>query len=100
MSPFESTLQVSSQILLHVQLEIDDQQEFCIQGSWSPLHIWDILIVNVTSTSRVVSLDVDSPDSSTMRMVTYLVGKFVEYRVVFGDYVGTITLIPIPSMIS
>ena len=42
----------------------------------------------------------DSPDSSTMRMVTYLVGKFVEYRVVFGDYVGTITLIPIPSMIS
>lgn len=48
----------------------------CYSGSYNIFDLWNVQIVNVTGSVRVSSYTVDSPDSSSIRLVTYLLGKW------------------------
>lgn len=50
----------------------------CYSGSYNIFDLWNVQIVNVTGSVRVSSYTVDSPDSSSIRLVTYLLGKWTE----------------------
>ena len=48
----------------------------CYSGSYNIFDLWNVQIVNVTGSVRVSSYTVDSPDSSSIRLVTYLLVKW------------------------
>ena len=45
-----------------------------LQGSHSPVDMWNMLVVNITSEQGIPNYVIDSPDSSWVRLLTYLYG--------------------------
>lgn len=47
----------------------------CLDSSYRLRDIWSLRIVNITTSQELPSFTVDSPDSSSIRMITFLIGK-------------------------
>lgn len=47
----------------------------CLESSYRLSDLWSLRIVNITTSQDLPSFTVDSPDSSSIRMITFLIGK-------------------------
>lgn len=68
------------------KLSTGEWKEVCFTGSYNVFDLWNVQIVNVTGSARLSSYTVDSPDSSSIRLVTYLLGKWTG-SVSFVDFI-------------
>ena len=53
--------------------------EVCIQRNFNLLKLWNVQVVNISAVKASPSVEIDSPDSSLLRTIFILIGKYFKY---------------------
>ncbi|KAK8799348.1 hypothetical protein WA171_006093 [Blastocystis sp. BT1] len=72
---FASDAECSAMDQSTLTLNAGESKTICLDSSYRLRDIWSLRIVNITTSQELPSFTVDSPDSSSIRMITFLIGK-------------------------